>query len=122
MSASTTEENLAENSVDQITDQIISEASENYRSNENSQPDRSSERDFLTEEEQIIREMDRDLPTTSGESSSSMRRRVVAPSTLSEPLIEQKEEDKISIKLKYISDEIKTVCGYMNESIGNFKR
>jgi hypothetical protein len=116
VSASTTEENLAENSVDQITDQIISEASENYRSNENSQ------QDFLTEEEQIIREMDRDLPTTSGESSSSMRRRIVAPSTLSEPLIEQKEEDKISIKLKYISDEIKTVSGYMNESIGNFKR
>lgn len=33
-----------------------------------------------------------------------------------------REEDRISIKLKYLNDEIKTVSGYSSETIGNFKR
>ena len=113
VSASTTEENLAESSVENITDQILAEASENY--NENSSPELLD--NDITEEEQLIREMDRDLPTTSG-AASSLRHRI----TSVELTDEQNEEEKISIKLKYINDDIKIVNGYLNESLASFKR
>lgn len=108
-STSTTEENLAESSVENITEQILAEASESYRNNQ------SDSENTLREEEQIIREMDRDLPSTSSGENSLRRRRAASE-------IVGKEEDKILIKLKYINDEIKTVSGYITESIGNFKR
>lgn len=119
---STSEENLT-SSVENITDSIFVEASEAFnQSTAQNEIDNESAQE-LTEEEQIIREMDRDLP------ESAVRRRNVndsaQPSTSSstgtdaEP---QKEEDKISIKLKYLNDEIKTVNAYLNETIGNFKR
>lgn len=86
----------------------------------------------LTEEEQIIREMDRDMPSSSNSSNDcTVRRRNLtqagndsqpsSSSSLGENS-QQKEEDKISIKLKYLNDEIKTVSAYLNETIGNFKR
>jgi hypothetical protein len=111
VSNSTTEENLAENSVENITDQIFAEASEAFNNNESSNTDRSE----VPEEEQIINAMDRDLPTTSAE--SSLRHRVN-----SKPSPEFNEEERISIKLKYINDEIKTVNGYLSETVGSFKR
>lgn len=87
----------------------------------------------LTEEEQIIREMDRDMPSSSNSSNDcTVRRRNLSqaanesqPPSSSSTIGEnsqQKEEDKISIKLKYLNDEIKTVNAYLNETIGNFKR
>lgn len=59
--------------------------------------------------------MDRDLPTSSGESSLS-RRRVTGEND------ETCSEDRISIKLKFISDEIKTVNAFLHETVGSFKR
>lgn len=116
VSASTTvSENLAESSVENITDQILAEASENY--NENSSPESSPLDNDITEEEQLIREMDRDLPTTS-ESAGSLRHRITSVELTDEP----NEEEKISIKLKYINDDIKIVNGYLNESLASFKR
>lgn len=88
VSASTTEENLAESSVENITDQILAEASENFRSDDHFPQDVSR----MSEEEEIIDIMDRDLPTTSG-GESSLRRRTACV---------EKEEDRISIKLKYM--------------------
>jgi hypothetical protein len=129
---STTEENLT-SSVENITDSIFVEASESFnQSTSRDEPDeaRASDDTELTEEEQMIREMDRDLPTN----ECSVRRRNVAqsstdssqPSTSAAAVAsessQQKEEDKISIKLKYLNDEIKTVNAYLNESVGNFKR
>lgn len=87
----------------------------------------------LTEEEQLIREMDRDIEPSSSNSSNecTVRRRNLSlaanetqPSASSSvgEISQQKEEDKISIKLKYLNDEIKTVNAYLNETIGNFKR
>jgi hypothetical protein len=117
------------NSVENITDSIFVEASESYnQNNPRDEPDmspRTSDSE-LTEEEQIIREMDRDLPS----SEFTLRRRTVnqnftdsQPSTSSlAECSQQKDEDKISIKLKYINDEIKTVNAWKNETIGNFKR
>lgn len=115
--------------MENITDSIFVEASESF--NQSSQRDevdepRTSDGE-LTEEEQIIREMDRDLPTSSG---SVRRRNVHQSSNEAQPSTsaivnencQHKEEDKISIKLKYLNDEIKTVSGYLNETIGNFKR
>ena len=116
VSASTTvSENLAESSVENITDQILAEASENY--NENSSPESSPLDNDITEEEQLIREMDRDLPSTS-ESSGSLRHRITSVELTDEP----NEEEKISIKLKYINDDIKIVNGYLNETLASFKR
>lgn len=120
---STSEENLT-NSVENITDSIFVEATESFnQSQDESDEPRTSEGE-LTEEEQIIREMDRDLPTST--SDSYARRRIVnndVPSTsAASEASEHKEEEKISIKLKYLNDEIKTVVAYLSESIGSFKR
>lgn len=124
---STSEENLT-SSVENITDSIFVEASESYNQRNLQRHDEqqsSSNSPELTEEEQIIQEMDRDLPTSE---ECSLRRRNVAsdsqPSTSasSVDLTQQSEEDRISIKLKYLNDEMKTVSGYLNETIGNFKR
>lgn len=123
---STTEENLT-SSVENITDSIFVEASESYnQSNARDEPDSSRVADNeLSEEEQIIRQMDQDLPVSSG----SVRRRITQTSSEAESSTSvegessvQKEEDKISIKLKYLNDEIKTVNAYLNESLGSFKR
>lgn len=104
------------------------EASEsfNQRSSQDEPDEPRTEDSELTEEEQIIREMDRDIP-------NECRRRNVAsassdqqPSTSASSSVNEnslcKEEDKISIKLKYLNDEIKTVYAYLNETIGMFKR
>lgn len=131
--ASTTEENLT-SSVENITDSIFVEASEAFNQNtardEVDEP-RSSDTE-LTEEEQIIREMDRDLsPAGSNENECTLRRRQTdggqpevqpSASTSSEANSQQNEEDKISIKLKYLNDEIKTVSAYLTETVGTFKR
>jgi hypothetical protein len=120
------------NSVENITDSIFVEASESYnQSNPRDDPDispRTSDSE-LTEEEQIIREMDRDIPS---DPEYTLRRRIVnqtssesQPSTSSLHVSEcsqQNDEDKISIKLKYLNDEIKTVPAWRHETIGNFKR
>lgn len=130
---STSEENLT-SSVENITDSIFVEASESFnQSNMQDEVDEPRGSDSeLTEEEQIIREMDRDMPSSSNSSNdTTVRRRNLSlaaepqPSASSSPVGEnsqQKEEDKISIKLKYLNDEIKTVNAYLNETIGSFKR
>lgn len=122
---STSEENLT-SSVENITDSIFVEASESYNERNLQRHDNEQSRTpepELTEEEQIIREMDGDSPTSE---ECSLRRRNVAQepstSTSSADLTQQSEEDRISIKLKYLNDEMKTVSGYLNETIGNFKR
>lgn len=115
--------------MENITDSIFVEASESF--NQSTQRDevdepRTSDSE-LTEEEQIIHAMDRDLPA----SSSSLRRRNVQQSSVesqpstsaaAEESSQHREEDKIAIKLKYLNDEIKTVSGYLHETVGNFKR
>jgi len=122
-------------SVENITDSIFVEASEAFNqslSQDRINPQQISD-DELTEEEQIIRQMDQDMPVSSNVNEYTIRRRnLVSPVTESEPSTStaeaegentvQKEEDKISIKLKYLNDEIKTVNAYLNETIGNFKR
>lgn len=126
--ASTSEENLT-NSVENITDSIFVEASESYIQNTSQdEPDEPLTSDSeLTEEEQIIREMDRDLPD--GDDRTLRRRNVNQSSADSQPSTstpaessQQKDEDRISIKLKYLNDEIKTVSAWKNETVGNFKR
>lgn len=67
-------------------------------------------------------------PSTSNENSianSTISRasdESINTSTTSQPQPTLREEDRISIKLKYLNDEIKTVSGYSSETIGNFKR
>lgn len=82
--------------------------------------------DNETEEERIIREMDRDISPASSDVTLRNRRTSSSPSTSTSPIDEEsvhiKDEDKISIKLKYLNDEIKTVECFLNESLGNFKR
>jgi hypothetical protein len=67
------------------------------------------------QKEKILREMDRDLPSTSAESSLRHRRVSSKPNELN-------DEERISIKLKYLNDEIKIVSGYLNETVAEFKR
>lgn len=120
---STSEENLSVESVENITESIFAEASESYNQRSARDGEARTPEGELTEEEQIIREMDRDLPTTSSESNLRHRRPTESqPSTSAASESQQNEEDKISIKLKYLNDEIKTVSAYLNESVGNFKR
>ena len=83
--------------------------------------------DELSEEERIIREMDGELtPQLRNRHQRSMTRDNEA--STSRTRISDAEsnttvvEDKISIKLKYLNDEIKTVECFLNESVGNFKR
>lgn len=128
---STSEENLT-NSVENITDSIFVEASQSYHaSQQDESPDEPRTSDGeLTEEEQIIREMDRDLPDNSSIECNVRRRNLQQSSPDGQPSTssaasensQQKEEDKISIKLKYLNDEIKTVNAFLNETVGNFKR
>lgn len=118
-------------SVENITDSIFVEASESFNQRAAQDESRNPD-DELTEEEQIIREMDRDLPTSSQETNLRRRRPTISPATTSSNLVnstsaaasesQENEEEKISIKLKYLNDEIKTVSAYLNESVGNFKR
>ncbi|CRL03014.1 CLUMA_CG016524, isoform A, partial [Clunio marinus] len=132
---STTEENLT-NSVENMTDSIFVEASESFNNQNNVSQDetdgdlRISDTE-ITEEELIIREMDRDIPSSSSSRAAEcrLRKRIVhesQPSTSSASNSsdnnQQREEDKILIKLKYLNDEIKTVNAYLNETIGSFKR
>lgn len=88
--------------------------------------------DELSEEERIIREMDGDLTpqlrnrhqrslTRDNEASTSTTR-IIDASNRDESSNSTVVEDKISIKLKYLNDEIKTVECFLNESVGNFKR
>lgn len=114
-SESTSEENLT-SSVENITDSIFVEASESFNQ-------ARTEENVLTEEEQIIREMDRDLPTSSNQSNLRRRNVPVTDSNSTAAAVgQQNEEDKISIKLKYLSDEIKTVDCFLSETVGTFKR
>lgn len=95
----------------------------------------------MTDEERIIREMDRDLPS---QANSSVRRRALnlsstrdvvediqsstaAPTENSEisssETKSQDEEEKISIKLKFLNDEIKIDNhAHLNETVLSFKR
>lgn len=94
--------------------------------------------DQLTEEERIIREMDRDLPT---HSNSGARRRALNLSTRDDDIqpgsnegtseisstndkkSQDEEVEKISIKLKFLNDEIKIDNhAHLNESVLSFKR
>lgn len=148
ISTSTIEENLT-NSVEELAQNIFTEASESYNNNNNNirsssnnsllgrrttsddDIDGISDSDELSEEERIIREMDRDIQPSTNSSSSDMtlRRRTrdneAGTSTIetsNDENVHIKDEDKISIKLKYLNDEIKTVECFLNESVGNFKR
>lgn len=141
ISTSTIEENLT-NSVEELAQNIFTEASETYnnsiannRSSNDSllggrRTDDDQSEDELSEEERIIREMDGDLTpqlrnrhqrslTRDNEASTSTTRIIDASSNESNTAV---VEDKISIKLKYLNDEIKTVECFLNESVGNFKR
>lgn len=108
---------MAESSVENITDQIFAEASEAYNDNSN-----TAERNELSEQQQIISLMDEsdgtrsNEPSTSSSGASSLRHRPTPSSN------EMNEEDRISIKLKYINDEVQTVYINLNERVGNFKR
>lgn len=147
-STNTIEENLLSSSVEDIADNIFAEASESFNNSNNG--DNSyrngthTDDEQLTEEEQIIREMDRDLPShSSDESSESLRRRrrisLEPPQTSSsssgagavveikDNSIETKKEhaevEKISIKLKFLNDEIKVdKQAHLNETVLSFKR
>lgn len=135
-STNTIEENLS-SSVEDIADNIFAEASESFN-NSNGDSYRNAthtDDEQLTEEERIIRDMDRDLPS---HSSDDRRRRISleTPQTssaaaaavveLNENSIETKKEDeveKISIKLKFLNDEIKVdKQAYLNETVLSFKR
>lgn len=133
-STNTIEENLS-SSVEDIADNIFAEASESFN-NSNGDSYRNAthtDDEQLTEEERIIRDMDRDLPS---HSSGERRRRISleTPQTssaaavveLNENSIETKKEDeveKISIKLKFLNDEIKVdKQAYLNETVLSFKR
>lgn len=130
------------NSVEELAQNIFSEASETYNNNiannRNSndsllggrRTDDEQSEDELSEQERIIREMDGDLTpqlrnrhqrslTRDNEASTSTTRIIDASSNESNATV---VEDKISIKLKYLNDEIKTVECFLNESVGNFKR
>lgn len=129
------------NSVDDITQGIINDASE-------------SSVDFETEEEllddfgprEIIEEMDRDFPdTTEGlrhrhnlSQATNSNESIDSNLNISEPIANAKlEEDnadfkdvetenaafaQIRIKLKYLNDDLKLVSGSLDEFIGDFKQ
>jgi hypothetical protein len=135
---STTSTSEAEENLNESVSQILAEATSSLRSHDDDDGARSTNSDGeLTEEELIIQEMDGESPSSS-ENANRLRRRHNAtadlePSTsnshsnetvtTSENSQQQlKEEERISIKLKYLNDEIKTVSGYLSETIGNFKR
>lgn len=139
-STSTLEDNLT-SSVEDIAENILLEASESFNSSTiGSNSFRSSAADdddqLLSDEERIIREMDRDLPSQSNNSSSSTRRlnlsaQVVESMQPNEsnssegPNNETKSqnEEKISIKLKFLNDEIKIdKDAHLHETILSFKR
>lgn len=136
---STTSTSEAEENLNDSVEQILAEATSSFRSREDDEGARSTNSDGeLTEEELIIQEMDGDSPSTSSaglrrrhnaamtetdpEPSTSNSRAELNESVTSENSQQLKEEERISIKLKYLNDEIKTVSGYLNETIGNFKR
>ncbi|CAG9801171.1 unnamed protein product [Chironomus riparius] len=134
ISTSTIEENLT-NSVEELAQNIFTEASETY--NNNIANNRSSNdsllggrrtdddlsEDELSEEERIIREMDGDLnPQLRNRHQRSITRDNEASTSTTRISESTVVEDKISIKLKYLNDEIKTVECFLNESVGNFKR
>jgi hypothetical protein len=82
----------------------------------------------MPEEERIIREMDRDL--TSSISRSSSLRRLNRPNVnassgtvnASESEQTNNKQDKITIKLMYLNDDIKSVECNLSESLGAFKK
>lgn len=147
--SSTIEENIT-SSVDEITQNIFNDASESFNNNSslNSLDEAAGiptelEDEDLSEEERIIREMDRDLTSTSSSSDYAVRRRRLIASSARDtqqqgtsstasssiPASESNEnlqikddENKISIKLKYLNDEIKIVECFLQETIGNFKK
>ena len=133
------------NSVEELAQNIFTEASESYNNNVNNnnssndsllggrRTDDDMSDEELSEEERIIREMDRDLTPqlrnrrTSYQRSLTRDNEAASTSTTisrTEALSNENAgvEDKISIKLKYLNDEIKTVECFLNESVGNFKR
>ncbi len=144
-SNSTIEDNLT-SSVEDIAQNIFDEASESYNSNNSNPSFRNILREnehLMTEEERIIRDMDRDLPSNSNSRrrvlNLSLQPNVMSHSSSSSPLSEgentelssgasavrkpQNEVDKISIKLKFLNDEIKIDNqAYLSETLLSFKR
>lgn len=138
-STSTVEENLT--NVEDIAENIFIEASESYNSRRSGNSFRNildNDENLLSDEERIIREMDRDLPSQSNNRRAlnlSTRDTVedilptaTAPNEDVNELSnsETKSQDdleKISIKLKFLNDEIKIDNhAHLNETILSFKR
>lgn len=138
-------------SIDNITQSILTEASESATgldiSDSETYPStsaagRSSGDDVDFGPEEIIRQMDQDLDNTSSTSTSStvasregVRQRLnVVDTSLSERppdtiskkeetnVTEQPQSKQIRIKLKYLNDDSKLVEGNLNEGIGDFKK
>lgn len=140
--AATPSVSAAEDNLNDSVEQILAEATDSYRPNDDDDTTRSTstEEGELTEEEMIVYDMDagaHDVPTTSGagirrrrldaSTSTSTEVSTAEPTTTvattsSDEIQSHREEDRISIKLKYLNDEIKSVSGYTSETIGNFKR
>lgn len=125
---STIEDNLS--SVEDIADNIFAEATQSYQQSRN-------EEEPVAEEERIIRDMDQDLPSHSSshsdESNVIRRRRPVsldeerprstAETEKSSETVVVGEGEKISIKLKFLNDEIKIdTNAFLHETISSFKR
>lgn len=139
-------------SIDNITQSILTEASESATgldiSDSETYPSTSAVggRSSLDEvdhgPEEIIRQMDRDLDDnpastseTQGIESDGVRNRTQsqaaqkevsggasADSTLANKQKEQVQSKQIRIKLKYLNDDSKLVEGNLNEGIGEFKK
>lgn len=126
------ESDLLTNSVENITDSIFNEASASFIENSNSFP-------IIDDRAEIIQAMDSELPTT----STTIRHRnnvpvqsvnTIAPCgsycrTFLDYLIllylfkdVNSEGNEMTIKLKYLNDDVKIVNCLKNESIGDFKK
>lgn len=147
ISTSTIEENL-ENSVQEIAENILTEATSSYNFNNGNVSRTTPEENGLTEQERIIQVMDRDIAPSSSNQLNAFEnalrnRRLMNETAPNDNLINNitenetilsptsddinqtsqiKDEDKISIKLKYLNDEVKIVECFLNESVGNFKK
>lgn len=143
--------------MEELTRDIFAEASSSFNNSTDDSVDQGiaateqEQEDEISEEERIIREMDRDLPTQPSRvvntrvsrelQTSTTFSSVPTPSSSSDLLTSTPSssstttssdsneniqmittQDKISIKLKYLNDEIKIVECYLNESLGNFKK
>ncbi|KAG5679079.1 hypothetical protein PVAND_008674 [Polypedilum vanderplanki] len=139
-SNSTIEDNLT-SSVEELAQNIFTEASESFNSlNNNNAEIASTNGDEISEQEQIINAMDSQLETEFGmrnRRSNQLSREttstdLITPvcTTTTTTMVEAedsnlesiKDEDKISIKLKYLNEEIKNTWCLKNESLESFKK